>query len=211
MLKSGRFLHKMRNITHIRTCRAFFRALDIAGTVCKGGVLAQNAYSIRHEQEKNFKSATSRFHVERDVLAEHIAFVTECLDSFGGGFEVTGLEENAFGARTGERLHHFGIDCVVHAQVQVERPAAFGVIALREEFRDEIGVQMAAVESHVLRGEVTDVQLGRLHGGFAAVKRFDLLKERGERCRNVRWARAEFEETVFTVRVDGVLDAHGEV
>ena len=130
----------MRNITHIRTCRAFFGALDIARTVCKGRILTQNANSIRYEQEENFEGATARFHVERDVLAEHVAFVTECLDGLGGGFEIPGLQKDAFGAGTGERLYHFGIDGVVHAQVEVERPTAFGVIAFGEELGNEVRV-----------------------------------------------------------------------
>ena len=65
--------------------------------MCKGWVLAQNANSIRHEQEKNLEGAAARFHVKRDVLAEHVAFVTERLDGLGGGFEVPGLEEDPFG------------------------------------------------------------------------------------------------------------------
>ena len=96
---------------------------------------------------------------------------------------------------------------VVHVQIDVEGPAAFGVVAFREELRNDVCVQMAAVEAHVRCRDVPDVDLGGLHGGFAAVERFDLLEAWGERGGDVRGAGAEFKEAVFAIRVDGVLDA----
>lgn len=67
------------------------------------------------------------------------------------------------------------------------------------------------METHVGRGKVPDVKLGRLHGGFSAVHRFDLLEICGKRSRDIRRTGAEFKEAVFTVRMYSVLDAHGEV
>ena len=73
-------------------------------------------------------------------------------------------------------------ESVVTCQVDVESPAAFGVFALGEELRNEFCIEVAAVESHVRCCQVADVYSGGLHGGFAAVERFDLLEARGEAC-----------------------------
>ena len=74
---------------------------------------------------------------------------------------------------------------VFSGQVDVECPAAFGVFALGEKLCDKVCIEVAAVESHVRCCEVLDVHSGRLHGGFATVESFDLLKAWSKACRNV--------------------------
>ena len=80
MLKSRGFLAKMRNFLRFSARNAFLRALNGPGTLFLNRIQPQDSDAVGYEQEQDFELSGARFQVKRDILAEHVALISELLD-----------------------------------------------------------------------------------------------------------------------------------